>query len=63
MPSASPPTSACATLRTDFARIPDLLAKPAPEQPAPEPEPQPVIEEPELVLVPDEASDEQLGLF
>ena len=26
-----------ATLRADFARIPDLLAKPAPEQPAPEP--------------------------
>ena len=30
-----------ATLRADFARIPDLLAKPAPEQPAPEPEPEP----------------------
>jgi hypothetical protein len=50
-----------ATLRADFARIPDLLAKPAPEQPAPEPEPEPepVIEAPELMLV----HDEQLGLF
>ena len=45
-----------ATLRADFERIPELLAKPAPEQPAPEPEPEPepVIEEPELVLVPDD---------
>jgi uracil-DNA glycosylase len=56
-----------ATLRTDFERIPELLARPAPEQPepvapAPEPEPEPqlVVEEPDLVLVPD---DEQLGLF
>jgi uracil-DNA glycosylase len=48
-----------ATLRADFERIPALLAKPAPEQPAPEP----VIEEPELVLVPDDPGDEQLGLF
>jgi hypothetical protein len=46
-----------ATLRADFARIPDLLAKPAPDQP--EPEPEPVIEAPEPALVP----DEQLGLF
>jgi DNA polymerase len=48
-----------ATLRGDFLRIPDLLAKPAPEQPEP---PEPVAEEPEpeLVLVPD---DGQLGLF
>jgi DNA polymerase len=44
-----------ATLRADFARIPDLLAKPAPDQP----EPEPVISEPEPALVP----DEQLGLF
>jgi DNA polymerase len=54
-----------ATLREDFQRIPELLAKPAPEQPepvAPEPEPEPVIEEPELVLVPPE-DDAQLGLF
>jgi uracil-DNA glycosylase len=57
-----------ATLRADFERIPDLLAKPAPEQPEPvarepEPEPEPVVPEPELVLVPDEPPDEQLGLF
>jgi DNA polymerase len=44
-----------ATLRADFARMPDLLAKPAPDQP----EPEPVISEPEPALVP----DEQLGLF
>jgi uracil-DNA glycosylase len=50
-----------ATLREDFGRIPELLAKPAPEQPEPEPEPEPepVIDAPELALVP----DEQLGLF
>ena len=36
-----------ATLRADFAHFLDLLAKPAPEQPAPEPEPEPVIEAPE----------------
>jgi uracil-DNA glycosylase len=56
-----------ATLRADFERIPALLAKPAPEQPEPEPEPEPepvlVVEEPELVLVPDDPGDEQLGLF
>jgi uracil-DNA glycosylase family 4 len=57
-----------ATLRADFERIPDLLARPAPEQPEPvarepEPEPEPVVPEPELVLVPDEPPDEQLGLF
>src|SRR3954462_7721178 len=47
------------TLRTDFQRIPELLALGAPEQPEPvvEPEPEPVIPEPELVYV------EQLGLF
>jgi uracil-DNA glycosylase family 4 len=60
-----------ATLRVDFARIPELLARPAPEQPepvaaipepqpAPEPEPEP---ESELVLVPDDPGAEQLGLF
>jgi uracil-DNA glycosylase len=55
-----------ATLRADFERIPELLSRPAPEQPEPvsaEPEPEPVIEEPELVLVPDDPGDEQLGLF
>src|SRR3954447_8814667 len=53
------------TLRADFARIPDLLAQPAPDQPepvpevAPEPEPMPAPEvEPEP-----EAEREQLGLF
>jgi uracil-DNA glycosylase family 4 len=47
------------TLRTDFHRIPELLALGAPDQPEPiaEPEPEPVIPEPELVY------DEQLGLF
>jgi DNA polymerase len=55
-----------ATLRADFERIPELLARPAPEQPEPvrpEPEPEPAIEEPELVLVPDDPGAEQLGLF
>jgi DNA polymerase len=53
------------TLRTDFRRIPELLAQGAPPQPEPEPEPDPVIEEPELVLVPadEEPGPEQLGLF
>jgi DNA polymerase len=48
------------TLRTDFHRIPELLALEAPEQPEPEPEPEPelVVPEPELAL-----SSEQLGLF
>jgi len=52
------------TLRADFARIPDLLALPAPEQPAPEPEL--VVPEPEVVLEPEpqpEPADLQLGLF
>jgi DNA polymerase len=54
-----------ATLREDFGRIPELLGRPAPEQPEPAapPEPEVVIEEPELVLVPDDPGDEQLGLF
>src|SRR4051794_37191538 len=53
------------TLRADFARIPGLLAQPAPHQPepvpevAPEPEPMPV---PEVEPQP-EAEREQLGLF
>jgi DNA polymerase len=50
------------TLRTDFHRIPALLAKgaleqPEPSVPEPEPEPVPVIAEPELVY------EQQLGLF
>jgi uracil-DNA glycosylase family 4 len=58
------------TLRADFARIPDLLALPAPEQRRPEPEP--AVPEPEVVLEPEpelepepqpEAADLQLGLF
>jgi DNA polymerase len=47
------------TLRADFARIPELLALPAPDQP--EPEPELVVPEPEIALVASEA--EQLGLF
>jgi DNA polymerase len=50
-----------ATLRADFARIPELLAQPAPEQPQPEPEL--VVPEPELALVAAEPEAEQLGLF
>ena len=52
-----------ATLREDFGRIPALLARPAPEQPEPAAQPEPVIETPELVLVPDDPGAEQLGLF
>ena len=51
------------TLRTDFARIPQVLALGAPQQPEPEPEPEPVVPEPELVLVPPDDDPEQLGLF
>ena len=50
------------TLRADFARIPELLSLPAPEQPAPEPEPvapepepEPVVPEPQLFAEPAEA--------
>ncbi|HET6549626.1 MAG TPA: uracil-DNA glycosylase [Solirubrobacter sp.] len=54
-----------ATLREDFARLPALLAQPAPEQPAPEPElelePELVVPEPEIVLAASEP--EQIGLF
>src|SRR3954447_26778835 len=51
-----------ATLRADFARIPELLALPAPEQPEPEPEPELVVPEPEVALMA-AAEPEQLGLF
>jgi DNA polymerase len=59
------------TLRADFARIPELLALPAPAQPEAEPAPEPVIPEPELLAEPAEAEAEeplelhpaQLGLF
>ena len=58
-------------LREDFARIPELLAQPAPEQPGPEAQPEPAVPEPELAAEPDlsaeaeEAPDPalQLGLF
>ena len=54
-------------LRTDFARIPELLALPEPEQPAAEPEPV-VVPEPELVTADEperepEPQPAQLGLF
>jgi uracil-DNA glycosylase len=55
------------TLRADFARIPDLLALPEPEQPAPEPAAEPVVPEPELLAETEEELPElhpaQLGLF
>jgi DNA polymerase len=64
--------SMLATLRQDFARLPELLAQPAPPQPEPE-ELAPVVPEPEL-LEPEPEPDpepeavgareaEQLGLF
>jgi uracil-DNA glycosylase family 4 len=47
-----------ATLREDFGRIPELLSRPAPEQP------EPVVAEPELVEEDEPSVDlEQLGLF
>ncbi len=58
-----------ATLREDFARIPELLSRAAPQQPDPvppsalEPEPELVDPDPELALVPDDPGAEQLGLF
>jgi uracil-DNA glycosylase len=51
------------TLREDFARLPALLAEPAPPQPQPVPEVEPVAEtepEPERELQP---TAQQLGLF
>jgi DNA polymerase len=53
------------TLREDFARIPDLLALPEPEQPEPEAaEPEPVVPEPEIAAdAPPEPHPAQLGLF
>jgi uracil-DNA glycosylase len=50
-------------LREDFARIPDLLAQPVPEQPAPpEPEPAPEPEPVAAIEVPEPLAG-QLGLF
>jgi DNA polymerase len=54
-----------ATLRSDFERIPELLALGPPEQPpALEPVPEPVLDdEPTVVLDPPEREPAQLGLF
>ncbi|MGB2710439.1 MAG: uracil-DNA glycosylase [Conexibacter sp.] len=56
------------TLRADFARLPELLALPAPEQPEPMPEldPLPEPDEPAADAPPawaEQAPDDQLGLF
>jgi DNA polymerase len=56
------------TLRTDFARIPELLALPELEQPARAPAPEPVVPEPEVLVeaaaeAPLELHPAQLGLF
>jgi DNA polymerase len=58
------------TLRADFARIPDLLGQPAPDQPEPMPEVPEVEEEPEPERGREPQAvgagvdpDEQLGLF
>jgi DNA polymerase len=61
-------------LRTDFARIPDLLALEPPPQPEPVEAAQPVVSEPEELVAeieeppaaaapPERDDDEQLGLF
>jgi uracil-DNA glycosylase family 4 len=54
------------TLRTDFARIPELLALEPPPQPA-VPEPEPVVPDPEVAAEDEpeagEVADAQLGLF
>jgi uracil-DNA glycosylase len=53
-------------LRTDFRRLPSLLALDPPEQPEPEAEPELVIEEPEIVREVEaerEPEAAQLGLF
>jgi uracil-DNA glycosylase family 4 len=52
------------TLRADFARLPELLELPLPEQPEPVAPPAPAVPEPEVVAVdPESPGDEQLGLF
>jgi uracil-DNA glycosylase family 4 len=49
------------TLQADFARIPELLALPAPDQPV---RPEVIVPEPELVEeIEAEPHDDQLGLF
>ncbi len=52
-------------LREDFARLPELLALPAPEQPGAQEPPEPVVEEEPLRAVPeaDEPPADQMGLF
>lgn len=55
------------TLRADFARLPELLALPPPEQPA-RAQPAPAVPEPELAAAPEplpepEPEHRQLGLF
>jgi uracil-DNA glycosylase len=52
-------------LREDFARLPELLALDAPEQPEPErePEPEPAAPEPEAAQAPEPQPVAQLGLF
>ena len=55
-------------LRADFARIPELLAQPAPPQPAPERPPVQAVPEPELAAEeparePEVVAASQLGLF
>jgi uracil-DNA glycosylase len=50
-------------LREDFARLPDLLALDAPEQPEPEPESEPVVPEPEAAQEQEPEPVAQLGLF
>jgi uracil-DNA glycosylase family 4 len=55
------------TLREDFARIPEILAKGPPPQPEPDPEPEPVVPEPEMASVgaprDEPPPPDQLGLF
>jgi uracil-DNA glycosylase len=52
-------------LRTDFARIPELLALPLPAQPEPEPEAEPAVPEPEVEVeaLSTAETEAQLGLF
>jgi DNA polymerase len=65
------------TLRADFARLPEVLELPLPEQPVrAEPEPEPAVPEPEVAAAtpevavarapqpePERPDDRQLGLF
>jgi DNA polymerase len=59
------------TLRADFARLPQLLALPLPEQPEPPEPPEPAVPEPQIAAVAEAEAEqgddapgaEQLGLF